>query len=108
MKGFMKRFLTSILVVFTFSSVSYASGYDGQWNATALTSSGKCKDEFSFSLQINAGQITGFVNGKKKSHQLEGEVDDDGNFYINVIGNKDDAFKGVITGNSGGIRLMKM
>ncbi len=101
MKVFFKIFLATIIGSMAFSALASASEFDGQWRANASTENGKCKDKFVFDLQISLGQISGVVSGKKKSHQLQGTVDSDGRFYINVVGMSKDGFRGTIRGDSG-------
>ncbi len=101
MKKNIKIYLVSILGLLVFSNSSYAAEFDGKWKATASTETGKCKKKFSFNLNINDGDITGFVNGKKKSNDLMGQVDADGNFDIKVVGMESKGFRGLLQGSSG-------
>ena len=94
-------FLMAIIGSMVFSGSSDAAKYDASWRADAVTESGKYKEKFVFNLQVSLGQISGVVSAKKKSYQLEGAVDSNGRFVINIVGMAKDGFRGSMRGNTG-------
>ncbi len=71
--------------------------FDGTWSAKAYTSSGPCKRQYSFKVEIAAGIVSGSVRGQQGSYKLDGVVNDDGTTTIGLIGPDEGEFIGQIS-----------